>query len=101
MHNIPQPGDATPTVLARVGRVETITLLLLLVVGLPLKYWYGDPAAVRLLGPVHGSAWVCYLWMAWRDARLSGSEWLRLVAGSLVPLGTWYNERWLRERVGA
>jgi integral membrane protein len=42
------------------GRAEVVSLALLVGVAVPLKHLAGDPALVRVLGPVHGVLFVCY-----------------------------------------
>jgi integral membrane protein len=44
------------------ARFEGITLLALVLLALPLKYGADWPQGVRLLGPVHGLAFVAWSW---------------------------------------
>ncbi len=54
--------------LAQIGRlrlvsiVEASTLLILLLLAVPLKHALGYPLATRIMGPVHGAAFVAYAW---------------------------------------
>jgi integral membrane protein len=83
------------------GLVEGTTLLLLIGVAVPLKRLAGWPEAVSLLGPVHGLAFLLYLY-ALAEAASAGAwprrDIARAALACLVPLGTFLNDRWLRWR---
>ena len=83
---------------------EGVSFLLLLFVGLPLKYALGQPLAVRVLGPVHGVLFVMFVVALMRAAtfhewKLSRSA-LAFLA-SLVPFGTFVLDRSLRREIAA
>lgn len=42
--------------------MEGITLSILLLVAVPVKYVLGEPALVRAMGPIHGITFLAYLW---------------------------------------
>ena len=80
-----------------VGFLEGISLLVLAGIAVPLKYVYGDPYWVKVLGPVHGllfllfvintlSVGVEYRW------RFTTTTWKVLLA-CIVPFGTFYVDR--------
>lgn len=46
----------------RVSAPEGTTLLLLVLVAVPIKYLAGFPIATRIVGPVHGIAFLFYIW---------------------------------------
>lgn len=81
--------------------LEATTLVLLVCVALPLKHGFGWPLGTRVLGPVHGVAFLAYTWAAlqtvagggWR-----GSDKLRLFAVALVPFAGYFNLPWLQRR---
>jgi integral membrane protein len=84
-----------------VGWVEGSTLLLLIGVAVPLKHLGGWPPAVTVLGPVHGLAFLAYIAAAIEAVASGGwtrAQTLRLLAVSLVPFGTFLNDRWLARR---
>jgi len=85
--------------LAAVSWVEGTTLLLLVTVAAPLKHLAGWGAASSLMGPVHGLAFLAYLWTVIET--VSGGGWsrreiVRLAAVSFVPFGGFTNGRFLR-----
>ena len=44
------------TALSRIAFLEGLTLIALVCVAMPLKYWAGMPQAVSIIGPIHGVA---------------------------------------------
>ncbi|MBG8555591.1 DUF3817 domain-containing protein [Hymenobacter guriensis] len=74
--------------------VEGISLLLLVGVAVPLKHFYGNPALVRALGPVHGLLFLLFVLNTLRVGveyrwRFATTTWKVLLA-CLVPFGTFY-----------
>ncbi|WP_245624273.1 DUF3817 domain-containing protein [Belnapia moabensis] len=70
--------------------VEGVTLVLLLLIAVPAKHLFGLAAATKVMGPVHGLAFVGYAWMLL--ATVAGGSWrpgeiLRLMAAAFVPFG--------------
>lgn len=79
-----------------VAFVEGISYLVLLFVAMPLKYVWGHPTAVRVVGMAHGVLFVAFVaallwvmadrkWSLWKGALAFGS--------SLVPFGTFVLDR--------
>lgn len=87
--------------LMRAAVFEALTLLALFCVAMPLKYWAGTPQAVSIIGPVHGLAFMVFLWFvirSWAEGLINGFGALRLFIGAFIPLGGFINERWLRRQ---
>jgi integral membrane protein len=82
--------------LHRMGRIEGVSLLLLLGVAMPLKYLAGQPLAVTVVGSVHGALWVIYMVMLGR-MWMAGTWTVGTVAvaavASVLPFGPWWFER--------
>ncbi|ASB90986.1 DUF3817 domain-containing protein [Bacillus sonorensis] len=47
--------------LRAMGFIEGMSLLILLFVAMPLKYWAGYPMAVTIVGSLHGGLFIIYL----------------------------------------
>jgi integral membrane protein len=45
------------------GFIEGASLLILLFIAMPLKYWAGIPEAVRIVGSLHGLFFILYILM--------------------------------------
>jgi integral membrane protein len=70
----------------QVSLVEGATLVVLIFIAVPLKHLGGYPVATATMGPIHGIAFVVYLWMLiqtvvsgeWSRAKSSGWQLPRL-----------------------
>ncbi|WP_462123365.1 DUF3817 domain-containing protein [Methylorubrum thiocyanatum] len=80
---------------------EATTLLLLVGVAVPLKHLAHWPAAVQVLGPIHGLAFVAYLWLVLQSlgaGLLSRGEAVRLALSAFVPVASYLAARSLGHR---
>jgi integral membrane protein len=83
------------------GRWEAFSLIALLGVAMPLKYIYGYPLAVRVVGMSHGILFIVYVTLAAVLARAEGWSLPKLIRcwiASCLPLGTLFFERELSGR---
>jgi integral membrane protein len=82
---------------------EATTLAVLVFVAVPLKHLGGWDLGVRIVGPVHGFAFVAYMWNVWQSggmvAHWRHAELVRLILAALVPLGGFLNWPWLVRRI--
>jgi integral membrane protein len=81
--------------------VEATTLVLLACVAAPLKHVLDWPFGTRLLGPVHGLAFLAYCWMALQTVTAGGwasRDIVRLFAVAFIPFAGYFNIRWLRRK---
>jgi len=82
--------------------LEASTLILLLFVAVPLKHLAGWSAAVAIVGPVHGLAFLAVLWIAIETAaagECSRREAARLVLMAFIPFGGFASFIFLRRKV--
>jgi integral membrane protein len=80
---------------------EATTLLLLLAVAVPLKYLGGWDTGVRIMGPVHGLAFLAYVWTALQTVAGGGwrrGEIVRLFVVAFVPFGGFFNLPFLHRK---
>lgn len=78
---------------------EAATLLTLVFVAVPLKHVGGVPEATRIMGPIHGLAFLAFSWAmtrAWSEGLIGRRDAARLFLGACLPFGGIVNERWLR-----
>lgn len=79
-----------------IGTMEAISFLVLLGIGMPLKYFAGIPEAVKIVGWAHGLLFMLYVGaVAMAKVKLSWSlkqVFLALVA-SVVPFGPFIVDR--------
>jgi integral membrane protein len=84
-----------------VSLLEGTTLLLLLGVAVPLKHLAGMPIATSIMGPIHGFAFVLYVWMLIQTLSMGGwtrTAAARMVLAAFIPFGAFVNERVLARR---
>jgi integral membrane protein len=80
-----------------IGYLEGISLLILLFIAVPLKYYGHDPSLVKAMGPIHGAL---FLWFVLNTLsvgvqqqwKFKDTTWKVLVA-CVIPLGTFYIDR--------
>jgi integral membrane protein len=83
---------------------EATTLVLLVCVAVPLKHVHGLPLGTRILGPVHGHAFLAYGWTALQTVSAGGwrgREIARLFVVAFVPFAGYFNIPWLRRKTEA
>lgn len=86
----PKPSHALRTA----AWMEGSTLLALIGIAVPAKHLFGFPVVVTIMGPVHGLAFLYYLWQVSNCA--ASEEWcaskiFRAVVCALVPFGALAN----------
>lgn len=84
--------------------LEATTLAVLVFIAVPLKHAFAMPQVVSIMGPVHGLAFIFYIWMLIQShfqIGWTGREWLRMVLCAFVPLAGFVNERLLKHRQDA
>lgn len=84
--------------------VVGVVLIVLVVIGMPLKYVWDEPAVVETVGPAHGFLYMIYLLAAFDLARRARWPLRRMVLVMLagtIPFVSFYAERvvtgWVRE----
>jgi integral membrane protein len=78
------------------GWLEGTSLLLLMFVAMPFKYFYHDPSLVRSLGPLHGILFLIYVIAAIRlslDLMWSKKTLIVCLILSSIPFGTFIFEK--------
>jgi len=73
-----------------IGWWEGASFLLLLGVAMPLKYYFGHPEYVRVIGMAHGGLFLLYLAAAGQAAMVQEWTWRRtglVFLASLLPAG--------------
>lgn len=81
--------------------IEGGTLVTLVCLGMPLKHYAGLREATAILGPIHGIAFVAYLWLVVSSRPVfnwTGAELARLILPAFIPFGTFFNLGFLRRR---
>lgn len=78
------------------GFLEGLSYILLLFVGVPLKYIANNDAWVKALGMPHGLLFIAYVFLTiviHSKLNLNNLTTLKLLIASILPLGTFYTDR--------
>jgi integral membrane protein len=84
-----------------VSLFEGTTLVLLLGIAVPLKHVADIPLATSIMGPIHGIAFVLYIWMLIQTVSIGAwtrAATVRMIVAALLPFGAFVNERALARR---
>jgi len=84
--------------------LEGISLLSLVFIAVPFKYFMNDPGYVRAIGPVHGALFLLFIINAlragveqnWKSATVA-----RVVAACFIPFGTFYIDRQILRKMSS
>ena len=83
---------------------EGLTLLGLLGIAVPLKHIVGLPQAVSFAGPVHGFAFLTYIWVVMNvgsSYNWKASELARVLGAAFVPFGFMATLRFIQKQQNA
>lgn len=74
--------------------LEGISLLILVFVAVPMKYFFGNPAVSQVMGPVHGALFLLFIFNALstgveQNWKFRTTTWKVLLA-CIIPFGTFY-----------
>lgn len=78
------------------GRLEGSSFIILLLIAMPLKYIWGQPEAVRVVGMAHGILFMLYLFLAnfvAQELNWSKKVWALAYVAAVLPLGTFFFEK--------
>ena len=78
------------------GNIEGISYLLLLGVAMPMKYFFGFPMAVKIVGMAHGVLFIAYCLLL--ALQMMANKWnllfgIYLFVATLIPFGTFVTDR--------
>ena len=83
---------------------EGVSYLLLLFIAMPLKYVYGLPEAVRLVGSLHGGLFIVFIALlasVYVRKTMSFKQCVAAFIASLLPFGAFVFDRYIKQRVHA
>ncbi|WP_295773335.1 DUF3817 domain-containing protein [uncultured Mucilaginibacter sp.] len=80
-----------------IGFLEGISLLMLIFIAVPLKYYAHNPAMVKAIGPAHGALFLLFIFntlsvgveQGWQ---FKNTTWKVLLA-CIIPFGTFYIDK--------
>jgi integral membrane protein len=77
-----------------IGMLEGISLLVLLFVAVPMKYYFNYPELSRALGPIHGAIFLLFLFNTLsvgveQNWKFKTTTW-KIIVACFIPFGTFY-----------
>lgn len=86
-----------------IALLEGISLLILIFIAVPLKYGFHDPSLVKMMGPVHGSLFLLFIFSTLSVGVEQGwkfreTTWKVLLA-CMIPFGTFYMDYHILRRL--
>lgn len=86
-----------------IGLLEGISLLILLFIAMPLKYYGGNPTGSGIMGPVHGLLFLLFVFNTLSVGVEQGwtfrsTTWKVLLA-CIIPFGTFYIDRRILSKI--
>ena len=83
-----------------VAFLEGASYILLLFIAVPLKYWGGEEAPVKLLGMPHGLLFIGYIILSYllrQNENWNTKNFRIVILASVIPFGTFYiDKKYLR-----
>ena len=80
-----------------IGFLEGLSLLVLILIAVPMKYAFHNPALSKALGPVHGAIFLLFMFNTLsvgieQNWKFKTTTWKILIA-CFIPFGTFYIDR--------
>ena len=80
----------------KIALLEGLSYIILLVIGVPLKYLFNNDWVVKLLGMPHGILFIAYIIFSlilYKKMKWSNLDFTIILSASLIPFGTFYIDR--------
>lgn len=93
--------DRAYAIFRGVAFFEGLTSIALFCVAMPMKYIWDMPQLIFPAGAIHGYAWIAYVVLmvvALWGRGWSAPDWGRTFLAGLIPLGTFFNDPFLKRR---
>ncbi len=84
-----------------IGFIEGVSFLILLLIAMPLKYYYDLPMAVKITGWIHGVLFMLYIAAVLMAIKAMSWNWFSVLVAlgaSLIPIGTFLLDKSLKRR---
>ena len=89
----------------KIAFAEGVSILVLLLIAMPLKYFADIPMAVTVVGGLHGLLFVGFIVLAYmvKEEYKKDFKWvMKAGLASIIPFGTFYMDKeWKREEAAA
>ena len=83
-----------------IGIAEGISFLVLLLIAMPLKYFFNFPEAVKIVGWIHGGLFIAFIYFAFEvmgTLKKNFGWFVKAFIAAFLPLGTFIFDRELKK----
>jgi len=86
-----------------IGFLEGISLLVLIFIAVPMKYYFQNPSLSKTLGPIHGTMFLLFLFNALsvgieHNWKFKTTTW-KIILACFIPFGTFYIDKTILRRL--
>lgn len=86
-----------------IGYLEGISLLALVFIAVPMKYYLGNPTLTKALGPIHGAIFLLFLFNALsvgveQNWKFKTTTW-KVILACFIPFGTFYIDKMILRKL--
>lgn len=83
--------------------LEGISLLVLVFIAVPLKYYFGNPSLSSSLGPIHGAMFLLFLFNTLsvgveQNWKFKTTTW-KIILACFIPFGTFYIDKTILKKL--
>lgn len=80
-----------------IGFLEGVSLLVLIFIAVPMKYYFQNPSLSKVLGPIHGAIFLLFLFNTLsvgveQNWKFKTTTW-KVILACFVPFGTFYIDK--------
>jgi len=77
-----------------IGFLEGVSLLVLIFISVPMKYYFDNPSLSKTLGPIHGAIFLLFLFNTLsvgveQNWKFKTTTW-KIILACFIPFGTFY-----------
>ncbi|WP_343330784.1 DUF3817 domain-containing protein [Polaribacter staleyi] len=86
-----------------IGFLEGISLLVLIFIAIPMKYYFENPSLSKTLGPIHGAIFVLFIFNTLsvgieKNWKFKTTTW-KVIVACFIPFGTFYIDRTILKKL--
>ena len=86
-----------------IGYLEGISLLVLIFIAVPMKYYFDNPSLSKMLGPIHGALFLLFLFNTLsvgveQNWKFKTTTW-KVILACFIPFGTFYIDKKILSKI--
>lgn len=86
-----------------IGYLEGISLLVLIFIAVPMKYYFDNPSLSKMLGPIHGALFLLFIFNTLsvgieQNWKFNTTTW-KVILACFIPFGTFYIDKKILSKI--